>query len=133
MPRLELPHDAWADLREPDEIPRGAARRFRKTLYKLAAPAADVDQTLDADAQAAAVAKAMMATEGGMDGIEDLAEALVLASVSEWSYGSVCSEVLEDIPDKAIDLIYDACQGYIEKLMPDFGPSQDEDSPTTPS
>jgi hypothetical protein len=135
MPKLELPHDAWADLREPDEIPRGAARRFRKVLYQIATPAAEVDQSLDAEAQAAAVGKAMLSSPDGMDGIEDLAEAMVLAAVREWSYGSVCAEVLEDVPDAAVDTIYDACQAgdYIAKLMPDFSPSPDEDSPTKPS
>ncbi len=133
--RLELPHDQWAELREPDEIPRKAARKFRKVLYRIAAPAADVDQGLTSEAQAAEVGRAMLSSDDGMDGVEDLAEAMVLAAVSEWSYGSVCGEIMDDMPDHAVDAIYASCQarGYIEKLMPDFGPSMDEDSPTMPS
>ena len=133
--RLELPHDSWAELREPDEIPRKAARQFRKVLYRLAAPARDLDPDLDAEAQALAVGQAMLSSDDGMDGVEELAEAMLLAAVSEWSYGAVCQAVLDDMPDKAVDMIYGACQagGYIEKLMPDFGGSADEDSPTKPS
>ena len=133
--RLELPHDGWAELREPDEIPRKRARQFRKVLYRLAAPASDVDQDLSAEAQAAEVGRAMLASDDGMSGVEDMAEAMVLAAVSEWSYGAVCSEVMDNMPDAAVDAIYASCQerGYIEKLMPDFGASADEDSPTTPS
>lgn len=134
MPRLELPYGNYAELREADEIPRKAARRFRKVLYSMAS-AADVDATLPQEQQAEAVGKAMLASDDGMDGIEDMAEAMVLAAVREWSYGSVCQEVLDDIPDAALDLIYDACQagGYIEKLMPDFSTDPDPDSPTQPS
>ena len=132
--RLDLPHDQYAELREADEIPRKAARRFRKVLYSIAAKA-DVDPSLDREAQAAAVGKAMMTSSDGLDGIEDMGEAMVLAAVAAWSFGEVTQDVLDGIPDAAIDAIYDACQagGYIEKLMPDFGTSLDDDSPTTPS
>jgi hypothetical protein len=135
MSRLELPHDSWAELREPDEIPRKGARQFRKVLYRLAAPARDLDPTLDAEAQAAAVGKAMLSSDDGMDGVEDLAEAMVLCVVREWSYGAVCEAVLDEVPDKAIDAIYSACQagGYIEKLMPDFSVNPDPESFTAPS
>ena len=131
--KLQLPHDAWADLREPDEIPRKAARKFRKVLYKVAAPSAGIDQN-DPNA-AAKVAAEMLGSADGMDGIEEMAEAMVLAVVSDWSYGEVSVDVLDTIPDAAVNAIYDECQAndYITKLMPDFGISVDEDSPTTPS
>ena len=131
--RLELAHNQWAELREADEIPRKAARRFRNVLYSIAS-GADLDPNRSQEEQAAELGKSMLSA-GGMDGIEDMAEAMVLAAVREWSFGSVCQEVLDDIPDAALDTIYDACQtgGYIESLMPDFGTSMDDDSPTTPS
>ena len=134
--RLELAGAAWAELRDADQIPRKPARAFRKVLYKVAAPTMDsADPTLDAVAQAAAVGKALLASGDGLDSMEDLAESLVLAVVSEWSFGAVTSEVLDTVPDAAVDAIYEECTkgGYIEKLMPDFGPSPDESSPTTPS
>lgn len=133
--RLELGHDQYAVLRDADQIPRKAARKFRKVLYKVAAPAADVDQTLDDEAKALAAGRALMASSDGMDGIEDMAEAMVLAAVSEWSFGEVTAEVMDSMPDAAVQAIYDACQeqGFIEKLMPDFEPSPDPDSPTRPS
>ena len=134
MLRLELPHDQWADLREADEIPRKAARRFRKVLYSLAS-GAGVDPGGDQQAQAEAVGRSLLASDTGMDGIEDMGEAMVLAAVREWSYGSVCQEVLDDLPDAAVDAIYDACQagGYIDALMPNFDTDPDPDSPTQPS
>ncbi len=133
--RLELPNSEWADLREADEIPRKSARRFRDVLFALARPAAGVNQDQDPDALAADVGQSMLASADGLSGIEDMAEALVLAVVREWSYGSVCQEVLDDLPDAAIKLIDQHCQaaGYVAALMPDFGVSPDPDSPTLPS
>lgn len=135
--RLELPYDNWAELRAPDEVPRKAARAFRKHLYKMAQVTENNGETIVlnevTDEQAAALA--IMRSEDGFDKIEDMAEALVLAAVREWSYGAVCEAVLEEVPDKALDLIYDECQrqDFIGHLMPDFGVSPDDESPTTPS
>jgi hypothetical protein len=133
--RLDLPRDNWADIRDPDEIPRKQARAFRKELYRLAGGAGDVDPTLDQEAAARAAGVALLQSDGGMDGLEDMAEALVLAVVSDWSYGEVSADTLGSMPDAAVDAIYNRVQagGYIEKLMPDFSPSPDDDSPTTPS
>ena len=135
--RLKLPYDNWAELRAPDEVPRKAARAFRKHLYKMAQVTEDNSETIVlnevTDEQAAALA--IMRSEDGFDKIEDMAEALVLAAVREWSYGAVCEAVLEEVPDKALDLIYDECQrqDFVGHLMPDFGVSPDDESPTTPS
>ena len=135
--RLKLPYDNWAELRAPDEVPRKAARAFRKHLYKMAQVTDDNGETIVlnevTDEQAAALA--IMRSEDGFDKIEDMAEALVLAAVREWSYGAVCEAVLEEVPDKALDLIYDECQrqDFVGHLMPDFGVSPDDESPTTPS
>lgn len=135
--RLKLPYDNWAELRAPDEVPRKAARAFRKHLYKMAQVTEGNGETIVlnevTDEQAAALA--IMRSEDGFDKIEDMAEALVLAAVREWSYGAVCEAVLEEVPDKALDLIYDECQrqDFVGHLMPDFGVSPDDESPTTPS
>ena len=126
--KIDLPHDNWAMVREPDEIPRRAARNFRKVLYRLAGPAAN-------ETDAAAAATALLQAEGGLDGIEDMADALVFAVVAEWSYGHVDAATLDEVPDAAVDAIYQhaIAGGYMEKLMPDFGVSPDDDSPTGPS
>ena len=135
MPRLDLPNEQWADIREPDQIPRKQARQFRKVLYRLTAGAADVDPSLDEDQAAKAVGRALMNSDSGLDGIEDMADAMVFAVVAEWSYGEVTQETLDNMPDAAVDAIYQhaVTGGYIEKLMPDFGVNPDDDSPTTPS
>ena len=134
--KLLLPHDNWADLREPDEIPRKPARAFRKALTDAVVPIADdLDPSLGEEAMKVEAAKRLMASADAFGLMDDLAEALVLAVVADWSFGPVDMETLDTIPDAAVDIIYAQCQGdgYLEKLMPSFGVSPDEDSPTTPS
>ena len=138
MPRLELPNDQWAELREPDEIPRKAARKYRGKMYDIVTAATNAGDGIPGDDdpdRAAAVGRTMMSSADGLNGFEDLAEAMVLAVTREWSFGSVCQEVLDELPDGPINAIYDACQkgGYAEALQPDFGATPDEDSPTLPS
>jgi hypothetical protein len=127
MEKLVLLHDNWAMVRDPDEVPRKAARAFRKVLYRLAGPVSD-------EKDAAAAASALLKTEGSLDGIEDMADALVFCVVAEWSYGDVTPDVLDTMPDAAVDAIYNYATvgGYMEKLMPDFGVNPDDDSPTSP-
>jgi hypothetical protein len=133
---LKLAGGGWANLREADQIPRRQARAFRKVLYHLAAATGiEPDPNQDPNTAALEAGKALLASDSGLDEIEDMAEALALAAVDTWSYGEVTADVLATIPDAAVNQIFDACQegGYLEKLMPDFGVSPDEDSPTTPS
>ena len=129
--KLDLPNGAWALVREPDEVPRKQARAFRRVLYKLSA-GADVDPTLDQEAAAREAGRALLHSDSGLDGIEDMADALVFCAVAEWSYGPVDAETLDTMPDAAVDAIYQhaVTAGYMDKLMPDFGVNPDEDSPT---
>lgn len=133
--RLDLPNGQWADIRDADAIPRKAARAFRKVLYRLSAGAADLDPRLDQDAAARKAASELLKSDSSLDGIEDMADALVFAVVSEWSFGAVDQDTLDTMPDSAVDAIYQSAMqgGYIDKLMPDFGPTGQDDSPTTPS
>ena len=132
--KLDLPNGNWASVREPDKVPRKQARAFRKVLYKLSA-GADVDPNMDQDAAARKAGLALLKSDSGLDGIEDMADALVFCVVAEWSYGDVDQATLDEVPDAAIDAIYQhaVTGGYMDKLMPDFGVNPDESSPTTPS
>lgn len=133
MPRLELPHDNWAELREADEVPRRLAQQYRKVLYRLST-GATVDQSLSAADQAEAAGRSVLATESGLLGLEEMTEALVFAIVKDWSYGDVDQATLDGVPDAAVEAIHqEAVAGdYIAKLNPNFGVSPEPDSPTTP-
>jgi hypothetical protein len=134
MPRLDLPYDQWVELREVDGIPRKAAREFRSAFYRAAAPAVDAVDPNASEAERTAAASKALIHAGAFDGLEDMTEALVIAVVSSWSFGDVDQKTLDDLPDAAVQAIYERADkdGYLAKLMPDFGPSPDEDSPTTP-
>ena len=131
--RFDLGDEDYANLRHPNKIPRGLAVKFRQTIYALANTTEDLNATApDAELRAA---QAVLRSERGMSVFEDMKAALVIAAVSEWSFGEVSLENLDNVPDSCIEAIYTHCneQGYAETLMPDFTVSPDEDSPTTPS
>jgi hypothetical protein len=120
---------------EPDQVPRKQARAFRKVVYRLSGFSADLEPTEEGEAAAAEAARKVLKSDGALDGFEDMADALVFAVVSEWSYGDVTPEVLDVMPDAAVDAIYTKAveDDYLSKLMPNFGVSPNEDSPTGPS
>ena len=136
MPRLELPRDGWAELREVDQIPRKHAKAYRAAFYASIAPAADdLDHPEMEEKAAARAAGIALLKAGGMSGVEAAVDALVLAIVSDWSFGPVDQATLDNMPDDAAEAIHEraVADGYIEKLMPDFGVNPDDSSPTGPS
>lgn len=59
---------------------------------------------------------------------------LAVCFVQEWSYDvKISADAMLDIPSKARALIVAACKPLADGMTPDFGPNQDEGSPTTPS
>ena len=74
---------------------------------------------------------------GGLDVAEELANDLVLAVVSDWSYGPVDLPTLLDVPTSDLEEIQRRCasEEYTTVLMPkaDFEPTPDPESPTKPS
>lgn len=137
--KLDLPGDNWAEIRAADAIPRKQARAFRKVLYRLSAGAADIDPRLDQEEAARVAAAELLKSDSSLDGIEDMADALVFAVVNAWSYGPVDQATLDSMPDSAVDAIYQVAMagGYMDKLMPDWSPDKDDptdpNSPTGPS
>ena len=75
---------------------------------------------------------------GGLDVAEELANDLVLAVVSAWSYGEVDLPTLLDVPTADLEEIQRRCSGeeYMKVLQPTTSfdeRSDDPDSPTKPS
>ena len=105
MARIDLPAGGWAELRDIETI----TERERRPLMLKASRAGGDYQKLEA-----------------------LADDLLLMFVEEWSYGDVCAETLQDMPSVAYSKLMAATPG-MDDLTPDFSPSPDEDSPTSPS
>ena len=132
--RIDLPHGEWAELRDPDRIPRKKAVRFRSSVYKTSAPAAGLSEDeLKSTADGRQALGALFEEDGNP--LDTIVDSMILAVVTEWSLGDVSTDVIDEMDDataKALDKHFNEI-GYLEYLLPDFEPNPDEDSPTSPS
>jgi hypothetical protein len=106
---------------------------YRKVFYEMVAKGAAVDP--DADDAATSAGRAIM-ENGGLNALEDLANALVLAVVQDWSYGPVDLPTLLEVPTADLDAIQRHCASdeYTKVLQPSLDEyDRDPDSPTKPS
>ena len=126
--RVELEDGAYALLLHPKKIPHGKTLAYRRTFYRMA----EVGSRGGGDEES--VGRAML-ENGGLEVMDDLANALVLAIVSEWSFGPVDLETLLTVPTSDLDEIQKHCatDEYTNVLTPDFGVDTDPESPTKPS
>ena len=126
--RIELDGpEVWAELRHANKIPHGKTMEYRRTFYKVVAMGAGGE---DATATSTAIIE-----NGGLEAMEELANALVLAVVQDWSYGPVDLDTLLNVPTAELDEIQRRCasDAYTKVLQPDFDVNPDPDSPTKPS
>jgi hypothetical protein len=66
--------------------------------------------------------------------MSDLNDRVVLAMVKAWSLNvPIEVEPLLDLPGNVYDSLREQCAPFLNDLMPDFGPSEDPESPTDPS
>ena len=128
--RIELDGD-WAELRHANKIPHAKTMAYRHTFYRMVEAAGGAEATDEG-----AASKALIAN-GGLDISEELANDLVLAVVSAWSYGEVDLDTLMNVPTADLEEIQRRCAGeeYMKVLQPlgDFSPTPDPESPTKPS
>jgi len=141
--RENLPGAAWADLRDQAEVPERLRRPVRAIQMKLARDPAFAGVVAEAskkgvdalkgigEAEAAQMASQMGDEAAGL--LDELNDRLIVARVVGWSYEApVSMEALLDLPGPAYDRLKELCaEGALEGT--DFGPSQDKESPTTPS
>lgn len=141
--RENLPDGGWADLRDRADISERLRRPIRAIQMKLArdpafasvvkaAQAKGIHGVKDLDEGEAAEMAAQMGDESAA-ALDELNDRLILARVAGWSYGDeVTADALLDLPGPAYDRLKELCaEGALEGT--DFGPSQDENSPTLPS
>ena len=128
--RIELDGpEVWAELRHANKIPHGKTMEYRHVFYKMAALGVDVDPESQESGRA-------ILANGGLDTLDELANALVIAVVKDWSYGDVNLPTLLEVPTAELDEIQRHCasEEYTKVLQPsldEFDP--DPDSPTKPS
>lgn len=141
--RENLPDGGWADLRDQAEVPERFRRPVRALQMKLAKDPAFAGVVAEAAKKGAAAVKGMaeaeaaqMATQMGDESaglLDELNDRLIVARVVGWSYETPVSlDALLDLPGPAYDRLRQVCaEGALD--VTDFGPSQDEESPTAPS
>jgi hypothetical protein len=143
MIHVNLPSGATADLRDVAEVTERQRRPIKRIQAQLAARPAFAAAVKEAQAIAKAAGtdlspEAELRIAAGMgdafDLLEDLNDSLVAALVAGWSYGfAVTVDAVQDVPGADLDALRKECAPYLPKLLPDFEPSADTDSPTAPS
>jgi hypothetical protein len=145
MTRHQLPEGAWADLRDPAEVPERLRRPVRRLQMLLAADPAfkqvvttaqtgGVQAMQDIDESSAMDMMAGMG-EAAFARMDEMNDHLVISRVAGWSFAAdVSLEGLLDLPGGAYDALRALCaDGALGMQGPDFSPSQDPESPTAPS
>ena len=114
MPRITLPGDQWADVRESlDQAPRKFIKRITAVqvqmagLPSFAAIRATAQSADEPEVAAAELSKQVSAEDLPvmLPLMDALREAQILALVKEWSFGDVTAEALEEIPEGAFQIL----------------------------
>lgn len=147
--RIALPHDQWAELRDPEEVSERQRRRVRKAQQRVSLHSEEVgraqqlaasgvvhsDGTVAPEAAAEVLAATKGIIESGvLDDVDDAVDMALAALVARWSFDTpVSAETVADLPGGAYKALRDAAQPLIGQMNPDFDPSPDPESPTKPS
>lgn len=122
MAKIDLPSGGWASLREPEAMPERLRRpviRLATGLRHLYTDDGEFDEKLLDDAS--------------LDLLDRYNDAGVVAFVAEWSYTTpVSADALLDLPAPDYDALRSAVAPLLPGLRPNFEPTADKDSPTTP-
>lgn len=141
--RENLPGGGWADLRDMAEVSERLRRPIRAIQIKLARDPAFGGVVAEASKKGVDAVKgigeaeaAQMVTQMGDESaalLDELNDRAIIARVVGWSYDEpVSMDALLDLPGPAYDQLKALCaEGALQGT--DFGPSQDENSPTVPS
>lgn len=118
--KIVLPDGGWALLREPEAVPE----RLRRPVN---AHAVALQDFVNADGEVTAMSPTVLAA------LEDMNDRLVVALVAEWSFDApITLEAVLDLPGAVYDALRAAVTPLAVRMMPDFDPTPDPASPTSP-
>lgn len=135
MSRLELPSGGHAELRDPKLVPERLRRPVMRTYVTFLALFVD---EVDGDGRPITdklgrPVKSPPTTPEALDVASELNDVLALALIGSWSFDTPPSlEALQDLPGADYDAVRAAVSPLLQAVLPDFGPSGDQDSPTSP-
>ena len=149
MPRIELPKDNWAELREPDEVSERGRRPILSAITRVTPAGWEALKKLNPEEVKAAVgsgepndevvAKVSTLANDDLAALQAANDWCIVALVREWSFAQpITIDGALDLPGAAYDLLRDACAPAIETLFVSFEPvveagKVDPDSPFVPS
>jgi hypothetical protein len=139
--RVELPKGQHAMLRDPEDVPErlrrphmDARERVMASLLGTGTTEADTEAARGGEPGAAAKLGAAMISSGAQGLKRQADDLLLVAFVESWSYETAISaDAMQDLPGRAYDVLLKACEPLTAAMNPDFEPSPDPESPTSPS
>lgn len=121
--KITLPNDAWAEIRNPKEVPE----RLRRPVSQALLVMGKNQSTLTDDAPESMSPEALSS-------FESLNDLLILARVKAWSYDlPITMESVLDLPSYSYNILRQETASGMMEMMPDFSSSDAPDSPINPS
>lgn len=129
---LPLPNGQHALLRDPESVPERLRRPYERVKTRMGAYAADIPDTLPEREREIQAGIAMMKAQPEL--MDELNDTLILALVEAWSYEvPVTLDGILDLPGPALDILLQKCKELSPRMMTNFEPTVDRESPTVPS
>ena len=119
--RIELPDGAWAELRNPRSVPERLRRPVTKMMFQISQQQTETINNDFVDPEMVLV-------------YSELNDLLIVARVAAWSYDLPISvDSVLDLPGDAYEILQAKAAESMTEMIPNFGQSSDQESPTQPS
>lgn len=120
--RIELPDNAWAELRNPRTVPE----RLRRPVTQMMFAIANNQEIQNAENDV---------VNSELVGIySELNDLVIVARVAAWSFDLPISvDGVLDLPGNAYEVLQEKTVENVLDMIPNFGQSTDPESPTKPS
>ena len=146
MSRIELPDDAWAEIRDPKKVPERLRRPAKAASFEMyQSRQKALEETASTTTPAAPEGAGAWGapptpeptveiddgTSYTLEQIQASVDAGIIALVSAWSFGDEVSEdVLLDLPSDAYDALVTEVTPLIGEMFQTLEPSTDPASPS---
>jgi len=119
--RIELPDGAWAELRSPRSVPERLRRPVTKIMFEISQQQTENINNDFVDPEMVMV-------------YSELNDLLIVARVAAWSYDlPISKDSVLDLPGDAYEILQAKAAESLTEMIPNFGQSSDQESPTQPS
>jgi hypothetical protein len=126
---LQFPDGHTALIHDPDQVPVKKRRPYSRAQMAMGVLTEDIPDDLEDDDKR----RDKLLTIAGAKNpelIENLNDALILAFVSQWGYGAVTQEVLEEIPSGSYNKLLKHCEPLAKHLSANFEVTPDPKATT---